>query len=89
MKSKTDKDKHKINQSQQKQENNVGKLYMGILNSSIKEIDLVELFRLNTTKYLIETCSLNMRMKNKTGQSKGYTFVSAPKRVCNELLNLN
>ena len=46
-----DKDKHKINQSKQKQEKNVSKLYIGSLNPSIKEINLVELFGLNTTKY--------------------------------------
>ena len=32
-----------------------------------------------TTKYLRETCSLNMPMNDTTGQSKGYAFVSAPK----------
>ena len=30
-----------------------------------------------------------MPMKDKTGQSKGYAFVSAPKYVCGELLKLN
>ena len=28
-------------------------------------------------------------MNSKTGQSKGYAFVSAPKHVCDELLKLN
>ena len=56
MENKTDKDKHKINQSVPKQENNVSKLYIGNLNPSIKEIDLVELFRLNTTKCLKGMC---------------------------------
>ena len=78
---KADKGKHKIKQSEQKQENNVSKLYVGNLNLAIKENDLVELFRLNTTKYLREMCSLNMSMNDKTRQSKGYAFVSAPKRV--------
>ena len=40
--------------------NNVRRLHIGIVNPSIKEIDLVELFGLNTTKYLKETRSLNM-----------------------------
>ena len=30
-----------------------------------------------------------MPMNDKTGQSKGYAFVSAPKHVCDELLKLN
>ena len=67
----------------------MSKLYIGNLNFCIKENDLVELFGLNTTKYLRETCSLNMPMNDKTGQSKGYAFVSVPKHVCDELLKLN
>ena len=67
----------------------MSKLYIGNLNPSIKEIDLVELFGQNTTKYLRETFSLNIPMNSKTGQSKGYAFVSAPKHVCDELLKLN
>ena len=30
-----------------------------------------------------------MPMNDKTGQPKGYAFVSAPKHVCDELLKLN
>ena len=86
MENKADKGKHKIKQSEQKQEKNVSKLYKGNLNFGIKENDLVELFGLNITKYLREMCSLNMPMNDKTGQSKGYAFVSAPKHVCGELL---
>ena len=67
----------------------MSKLYIGNLNFCIKENDLVELFGLNTTKYLKETCSLNMPMNDKTGQSNGYAFVSAPKHVCDELLKLS
>ena len=52
------------------QEKNVSKSYIGNLNLSIKENDLVELFGLRTTKYLRETCSLNMLVNDKTGQSK-------------------
>ena len=83
---KADKVKHKISQSEQMHEKNTSKLYIGNLNPSIKEIDLVELFELNTTKYLRETCSLNLPMNDKTGQSKGYAFASALKHACDELL---
>ena len=89
MDNKADKGKHKTKQFKQKQEKNVGKLYIGNLNLGIDENDLTELFGLNTTKYLIETCSLNMPMNDKTGQTKGYAFASAPKHVCDELLKLN
>ena len=67
----------------------MSKWYIGNLNLGIKENDLVEFFRLNTTKYLRQTCSLSMPMNDKTGLSKGYAFVSAPKHVCDELLKLN
>ena len=67
MENKTDKDKHKINQSGKKQEKNLSKLYIGNLNSNIKETYLVELFGLNTTKCLKGMCSLNLPMNDKTG----------------------
>ena len=89
LKNKADKGKHKISQSQQKQEKNASKLYIGNLNLSIKVIDLVKLFGLNTTKCFRESCSLNVPMNDKTGQSKGNAFVPAPKHVCDELLKLN
>ena len=89
MENKAVKGKHKIKQSKQKQEKNLSKLYIGILSLSIKENDLVELFGQNTTKYLRETRSLNMPVNDKTGQSKGYAFVSPPKHVCDEFLKLN
>ena len=89
MENKADKDTHKISQSEQKQEKNASNLYIGNLNPNIKQIDPVEFFGLNTTKYLRETCSLNMPMNDMIGQSKGYAFVSAPKHVCDELLKLN
>ena len=80
MENKVEKDKRKIKQSEKKKEKNVSKLYIGNLNSGTKENGL------NTTKYVRKTCSLNMRMNNKTGQPKGYSFMSAPKHVCHELL---
>ena len=90
MENKADKGKYKIKQSDQKQEKNVSKLYVGNLNPSIKENYLLENepFGLNTTKYLRETCSMNMPMNDKTGQSNGYVFVSAPKHVYDKLLKL-
>ena len=88
-KSKADTDKNIISQSEQKQEKNLSKLYIGNLNPSVKENDLVELFRMSTNKYLRETCSLNMPMNDKTIQSKRHVFVSGPKHVYEQLLKLN
>ena len=61
------------------QEKNVSKSYIGNLNLSIKENDLVELFGLNTTKYLRGTCPLNMPVNDKTKQSKGSIRAKARK----------
>ena len=49
---KTDKDKYKIRQSEQNQEKNMSKLYIGNVSTSIKENDLVQRFGLNATRYL-------------------------------------
>ena len=59
--------KHKVKQSKYKQKKNMSNLYMGSFNPSIKEINLVELLGLNTTKYLRETCSLNMPLNDNRG----------------------
>ena len=67
MENKADEGKHKIKEPEQKQEKSVSKLYIGNLNLGIKENDLAELFGVITTKYLKETCSLNMPMNDKTG----------------------
>ena len=84
-----DKGKHEIKQSKQKQEKNVSKLHIGNSNLCSKEKDLRELFGLNATKYLRETCSLNLAMNDETGQSEEYAFVSALKYVYDELVKLN
>ena len=86
---KTDKDKYKIRQSEQNQEKNMSKLYIGNVSTSIKENDLVQRFGLNATRYLGQMCSLNMPMKSKTGHSKGYAFASTLKHVYDELLKLS
>ena len=67
MENKADKNKHKVNQSKYKQKKNMNNLYIGRFNSSIKEINIEELLGLNTTKYLRETCSLNMPLNDDTG----------------------
>ena len=66
MENKADKNKHKVNQSKYKQNKNMSNLYIGSFNPSIKEINIVELLVLNTTKYLRETCSLNMPLNDNT-----------------------
>ena len=86
---KADIDKYKIRQSEQKQEKNVSKLYIGNVSTSVKENDLVQCFGLSTTKYLRQMCSFNMPMNEKTRNSKGYAFASTLKHVYEELLKLS
>ena len=83
-----DKDKDKINQSNQKPEKNVSKIYIGNLNLSIKEIDLIEL-GLNTTNYLRETSSVNMPTNDNTGSLRDMRSRLLQNNVPNRLLKLN
>ena len=81
-------DKDKINLSVQNQKK-MSKLYTGKLKPQYQKNDLVGLFDLKTTKNIKETCSLNMSIKDKPGQSEGYAFMSVLKHVCDELPKLN
>ena len=77
-----------ISTNPSKSKTNVSKSYTGNLNPSIKKM-IFGLFELNITKNLRETCSLNMSINDKTGQSKGYAFMSALKHACVKFPKLN
>ena len=62
---------------------------MGNINNDLNIKDLIELFGLETTKYLKENCSITMPINRKTGKNKGIAFVLSPDHVHNELLKLN
>ena len=51
--------------------------------------DIYELFGLNTTAYLRETCSVEMPFYEKTNKSKRFAFVTVPDHVFIELQKLN
>ena len=51
--------------------------------------DLYELFGLRSTKYLRETCKINMPVNENTGKCKGFAFALVPEHVQKEILKLN
>ena len=52
------------------------------------ESDLVELFGLRTTNYLIDNCSIEMSKLQQKGRHNGHAFILAPCHVCNKLVKL-
>ena len=71
------------------QKDNMRKIYVGNLNKNVTINDLNELFVLKTTRYLQEYCSIEFSMNEKTGNFRGFAFISCPDHVCNELIKLN
>ena len=61
MKKKKEEAKNK-QKTPEKQERNKRKLFMGNSRANVKENNIEKLFGLATTKYLKDTCSLNMPM---------------------------
>lgn len=51
--------------------------------------DLNELFSLTLTRYLRESCSVEMSINEKIWKSTGFTFISCTDHVSNELIKLN
>ena len=77
-------------QSSGKKNNNEPKnIYIGNLSLDIKVDDLYELFGLRSTKYLRETCKINMPFNENTGKCKGFAFALVPEHVQKENLKLN
>ena len=71
------------------QKYNMKKAYVGNLNKDVTINHLDELFGLKTTRYLQQSCSIELPMNEKTGKSRGFAVISCPDHVCNELIKLN
>ena len=71
------------------QKYNMKKTYVGNLNKDVTINHLDELFGLKTTRYLQQSCSIELPMNEKTGKSRGFAVISCPDHVCNELIKLN
>ena len=65
------------------------KLFIGNLNQSKTEKDLNEMFGIECTPYLRETCSIEMPKNKHTGQSKGFAFLNVPAHVRDEIIKLD
>ena len=76
-------------QSSQQLKQNFKKLYVGNLNTNVKEEDINELFGLKSTEYLRQNCSVKMPIDRNTGKSKGFAFLKAPPHISGELIKLN
>ena len=64
-------------------------LFVGNLNKKVTEQDLIELFGLQTTYYLWNTCRVKFILCSKTNNSRSFAFITGPEHVSNELVKLN
>ena len=78
--------KYNRTQQHEQQQNNLGKIFIGILNVNVTVDDSNELFGLETTKYLRSNTQVEMSL-NRNGQT-GFAFVIAPDHVRNDNYNI-
>ena len=67
----------------------VKNMYLGNLPEDITKQDICELFGLNSTSYLQDTCNIDFPIDNKTGKFKGFAFIKAPAHITDELIKLD
>ena len=63
-------------------------MYVENLHENMTKSDLVELFGLRTTNYLIDSCSIEMPKLQENGRHD-HAFILASCHVCNELVKLH
>ena len=71
----------KTQQQQIEPKNQNRSIYAGNLHISVTENDLYDFFGLRSTKYLQETCKVDLPLCKRTGKSKGYAFLNVPDHV--------
>ena len=64
-------------------------MHVGNLHENVTKSDLVKLFGLRTTNYLIDNCSIEISKLQQNGKHNGHAFILAPSHVCNELVKLH
>ena len=64
-------------------------MHVGNLDENISEEDLHELFGLKSTKYLQDTCKVEVIKDKRKGISRKFAYVTASDHVSKELLKLN
>ena len=84
-------EEQQLKEPQQKRrlERQMKKIYIGNLHENVTEKDLIELFGLETTQYLRNTCRINLITSKSTGKHRGFAFITTPDHVHDELLKLN
>ena len=75
--------------SGKKNKNEPKNIYIGNLSLDTKIDDLYKSLGLRSTKYLRETCKINMQGNGNTGKCRGFAFALLPKHVQKEILKLN
>lgn len=65
------------------------RLFIGNLNPDVTENDLNDLFGLKKTKYLCQTCSIQMPIYKNTGKSKGFAFLTLPSHISDAVKELD
>ena len=64
-------------------------IYVSNLPEDVNGQDICELFGLNSTPYLGDTCNIDFSINNKTGKFKGFAFIWAPAHITDELIKLD
>ena len=82
---------HTIQTHHQRSERNIAmkNIYVGNLPEDINKQDICELFGLNSTPYLRDTCNIDFPINSKTGKFKGFAFIRAPAHISDELTKKN
>ena len=82
---------HPTQAHHQRPEQNIAEknIYVGNLPEDITKQDICELFGLNSTSYLRDTCNIDFPINNKTGKFRGFAFIRAPAHITNELIKLD
>ena len=82
---------HSTQAHQQSPEQNIAvkNKHVGNLPEYITKQDTCELFGLNSTSYLRDTCNIVFPINNKTEKFKGFAFIRAPAHITDELIKLD
>ena len=78
----------KTQQQQVEAENQNRSIYAGNVHISVTENDLYDFFGLRSTKYVQETCKVDLPLCKRTGKSKGHAFLNVPDHVYSEIVKL-
>ena len=64
-------------------------IYVGNIPEDITKQDICEIFGLNSTSYLRDTCNVDFPINNQTEKLKGFAFIRASEHITDELIKLD